>query len=142
MNRYVALMLTITVVIAFMMVFAGPVAHFVQRHPTVRMLALSFLLLIGLTLIVAKGSMCIFQKATSILRWDFLYSWRWSISGCAKNRSRFRCTSDTPPIAPHMVQRKHELQSKRFAEYRVLLNVVSISPALHHSSTRTFTSAC
>jgi predicted tellurium resistance membrane protein TerC len=45
-------MLTITVVIAFMMVFAGPVAHFVQRHPTVRMLALSFLLLIGLTLIV------------------------------------------------------------------------------------------
>jgi predicted tellurium resistance membrane protein TerC len=38
--------------IAFMMVFAGTVAHFVQRHPTVKMLALSFLLLIGLTLLV------------------------------------------------------------------------------------------
>jgi predicted tellurium resistance membrane protein TerC len=42
----------VIVAIAFMMVFAGTVAHFVQRHPTVKMLALSFLLLIGLTLIV------------------------------------------------------------------------------------------
>jgi predicted tellurium resistance membrane protein TerC len=42
----------VTVAIVFMMVFAGPVAHFVERHPTVKMLALSFLLLIGLTLIV------------------------------------------------------------------------------------------
>jgi predicted tellurium resistance membrane protein TerC len=42
----------VIVAIAFMMVFAGPVGHFVQRHPTVKMLALSFLLLIGLTLIV------------------------------------------------------------------------------------------
>lgn len=38
--------------IIFMIVFAGPVARFVERHPTVKMLALSFLLLIGLTLIV------------------------------------------------------------------------------------------
>jgi predicted tellurium resistance membrane protein TerC len=42
----------VVVAIAFMMFFAGPVARFVQRHPTVKMLALSFLLLIGLTLIV------------------------------------------------------------------------------------------
>ena len=34
------------------MVFAGPVSNFVERHPTVKMLALSFLLLIGVTLIV------------------------------------------------------------------------------------------
>lgn len=38
--------------VIFMMVFAGPVSNFVERHPTVRMLALSFLLLIGVTLIV------------------------------------------------------------------------------------------
>jgi predicted tellurium resistance membrane protein TerC len=44
----------VIVAIAFMMVFAGAVAHFVQRHPTVKMLALSFLLMIGLTLI-AEG---------------------------------------------------------------------------------------
>jgi predicted tellurium resistance membrane protein TerC len=42
----------VIVAIGFMMVFAGAVAGFVQRHPTVKMLALSFLLLIGLTLLV------------------------------------------------------------------------------------------
>jgi predicted tellurium resistance membrane protein TerC len=34
-----------------MMVFARPVSEFVDRHPTVKMLALSFLLLIGVALI-------------------------------------------------------------------------------------------
>jgi predicted tellurium resistance membrane protein TerC len=42
----------VVVAIIFMMGFAGPVGAFVQRHPTVKILALSFLLLIGLTLIV------------------------------------------------------------------------------------------
>ena len=37
-----------------MMVFAGPISEFVDQHPTVKMLALSFLLLIGVTL-VAEG---------------------------------------------------------------------------------------
>ena len=37
-----------------MMVCAGPISRFVERHPTVKMLALSFLLLIGVTLI-AEG---------------------------------------------------------------------------------------
>jgi predicted tellurium resistance membrane protein TerC len=34
-----------------MLIAAGSVAAFVNRHPTVKMLALSFLLLIGMTLI-------------------------------------------------------------------------------------------
>ena len=42
----------VVVAIAFMMFFAGPVGAFVSRHPTIKMLALSFLLLIGLTLLV------------------------------------------------------------------------------------------
>ena len=42
----------VVVAIFFMMFFAAPVGGFVQRHPTIKMLALSFLLLIGLTLIV------------------------------------------------------------------------------------------
>lgn len=42
----------VVVSIAFMMVFAAPVSGFVARHPTIKMLALSFLLLIGMTLIV------------------------------------------------------------------------------------------
>jgi predicted tellurium resistance membrane protein TerC len=37
--------------VGFMMLFAEPVSRFVDRHPTVKMLALSFLLLIGVMLI-------------------------------------------------------------------------------------------
>lgn len=44
----------VVVAIVFMMVFASPISHFVERRPTVKMLALSFLLLIGMTL-VAEG---------------------------------------------------------------------------------------
>lgn len=42
------------VAVAVMMVFAGVVGDFVERHPTVKMLALSFLILIGVML-VAEG---------------------------------------------------------------------------------------
>ena len=42
----------VVVAITFMMIFAAPVGGFVHRHPTIKMLALSFLLLIGLTLVV------------------------------------------------------------------------------------------
>jgi predicted tellurium resistance membrane protein TerC len=44
----------VVVAVIFMMFFAGPISAFVERHPTVKMLALSFLLLIGVTLI-AEG---------------------------------------------------------------------------------------
>ena len=42
----------VVVAVIFMMIFAAPVGAFVARHPTIKMLALSFLLLIGLTLVV------------------------------------------------------------------------------------------
>jgi predicted tellurium resistance membrane protein TerC len=41
----------VVVAVGFMMVFAKPISEFVERHPTVKMLALSFLLLIGVALI-------------------------------------------------------------------------------------------
>jgi predicted tellurium resistance membrane protein TerC len=44
----------VMIAVGFMMVFAGAVGDFVHRHPTVKMLALSFLLMIGLSL-VAEG---------------------------------------------------------------------------------------
>ncbi len=44
----------VVVSIIVMMMFAGSIGAFVQRHPTVKMLALSFLLLIGVTLL-AEG---------------------------------------------------------------------------------------
>ena len=40
--------------VGFMMLFAAPISNFVEQHPTFKMLALSFLLLIGFTLI-AEG---------------------------------------------------------------------------------------
>ena len=44
----------VIIAVAIMMFSAGAVSDFVNRHPTVKMLALSFLLLIGMTLI-AEG---------------------------------------------------------------------------------------
>jgi predicted tellurium resistance membrane protein TerC len=41
----------VVLAVVFMMLFAGVISDFVQRHPTLKMLALSFLLLIGVTLI-------------------------------------------------------------------------------------------
>lgn len=44
----------VVISIVAMMFFAGPIGKFVERHPTIKMLALCFLLLIGFTL-VAEG---------------------------------------------------------------------------------------
>jgi predicted tellurium resistance membrane protein TerC len=47
------IMIAAVIIAAIMMIVSsGPLAHFVDQHPTVKMLALSFLLLIGFTLIV------------------------------------------------------------------------------------------
>jgi len=55
MADYVTIMIAAIVIAVFTMLFASTsIADFVERHPTVKMLALSFLLLIGLSLI-AEG---------------------------------------------------------------------------------------
>lgn len=52
MVDHILIMVIAVIIAAVVMVFvAGPVSHFVEHHPTVKMLALSFLLLIGFTLI-------------------------------------------------------------------------------------------
>jgi len=48
------MMLSIVLAIGVMLRYAGTVSAFVDRHPTLKMLALSFLILIGVTL-VAEG---------------------------------------------------------------------------------------
>jgi predicted tellurium resistance membrane protein TerC len=48
------MIIAVVIAVIVMMVFAGPVSGFVERHPTIKMLALSFLLLIGVNLI-AEG---------------------------------------------------------------------------------------
>lgn len=42
----------VVVAVLIMMLSAGPISDFVNRHPTIKILALSFLLLIGFTLVV------------------------------------------------------------------------------------------
>jgi predicted tellurium resistance membrane protein TerC len=55
MAEDIAIMITAVVVaVGVMLVSAGPISDFVEQHPTVKMLALSFLLLIGFSL-VAEG---------------------------------------------------------------------------------------
>lgn len=55
MTEHIPIMVVaILIAMAIMILSAEPVSGFVQRHPTVRMLALAFLLLIGITL-VADG---------------------------------------------------------------------------------------
>ena len=44
----------VIIAVGVMLVSAGAISDFVERHPTVKMLALSFLLLIGVSL-VAEG---------------------------------------------------------------------------------------
>ncbi|MGH2531380.1 MAG: TerC family protein [Thermomicrobiales bacterium] len=48
------MIVAVVVAVAVMLVASGPLSEFVQHHPTVKMLGLSFLLLIGMSL-VAEG---------------------------------------------------------------------------------------
>ena len=51
----VIMILAVVLSVVIMMLFATPVANFVNRHPTIQMLGLAFLILIGFTLI-AEGA--------------------------------------------------------------------------------------
>lgn len=50
-NEVAIMIIAITAAVAVMMFAAEPIGTFVDRHPTIKMLALSFLILIGLALI-------------------------------------------------------------------------------------------
>jgi len=60
-DQIMVMVIAVMIAVGFMMVFAGAVSDFISKHPTVKMLALSFLLLIGTTLI-AEGFHVHFQK--------------------------------------------------------------------------------
>lgn len=60
-DHIMVMVIAVMLAVGFMMIFAGSVSSFISKHPTVKMLALSFLLLIGTTLI-AEGFHVHFQK--------------------------------------------------------------------------------
>jgi predicted tellurium resistance membrane protein TerC len=53
-NQLPVMIAAVVIAVGVMMFAAGPIGNFVARHPTIKMLALSFLLLIGMSLI-AEG---------------------------------------------------------------------------------------
>jgi predicted tellurium resistance membrane protein TerC len=53
-DEIAVMVVAVILAVAVMMIFAEPVSRFIDRHPTMKMLALSFLLLIGVNLI-AEG---------------------------------------------------------------------------------------
>ncbi|HUP90716.1 MAG TPA: TerC family protein, partial [Solimonas sp.] len=50
-NRIPVMVAAIVLAVIVMMFFSGPVGNFVDRHPTIKILALSFLILIGMALV-------------------------------------------------------------------------------------------
>ncbi|MGC9325956.1 MAG: TerC family protein [Desulfomonilia bacterium] len=50
-NRVIVMVIAIMIAVAFMMIASGAIIRFIEKHPTIKMLALSFLLLIGIALI-------------------------------------------------------------------------------------------
>ena len=53
-DKLMVMVVAVVIAVIFMMWFSGKISDFVEDHPTIKMLALSFLLLIGVTLI-AEG---------------------------------------------------------------------------------------
>lgn len=50
-NQLTVMVTAVIIAVGFMMLFAGKISVFVEKHPTIKMLALSFLLLIGVALL-------------------------------------------------------------------------------------------
>ncbi len=50
-DKIPVMIIAIVIAVGIMMISAGPVSNFVERHPTVKILALSFLILIGVALL-------------------------------------------------------------------------------------------
>jgi predicted tellurium resistance membrane protein TerC len=51
-NDLAIMIIAVVIAVIFMMFFSGSISNFVENHPTIKILALSFLLLIGFTLVV------------------------------------------------------------------------------------------
>ena len=70
------MVIAVIVSILIMMIFAQPINNFVNRNPTIQMLALSFLILIGFMLIAEGAHLSntiIFNKTVGIIPKGYLY---------------------------------------------------------------------
>ena len=74
-NEPAVMIAAVVIAVGIMLVSATPISRFVNDHPTVKMLALSFLLLIGMSLF-AEASVCTSRRGTSTSLWPSRSSWR------------------------------------------------------------------
>ena len=51
-NEIMVMITAVVIAVGIMLLSAGEISDFVNQHPTIKMLALSFLLLIGVTLLI------------------------------------------------------------------------------------------
>ncbi|MGB5271146.1 MAG: TerC family protein, partial [Eudoraea sp.] len=70
------MVIAVIISIIIMMVFANPVSNFVNKHPAIQMLALSFLILIGFMLITEGAHLSnteVFQQHVGTIPKGYLY---------------------------------------------------------------------
>ena len=89
----------VVIAVGVMMFAAGPISDFVARHPTIKMLALSFLLLIGMSLI-AEGLRPPHPQGVHLLR-DGVLGLRRDAQSC---RSASAATRATDPSSSDLCQ--------------------------------------
>jgi len=87
----------VIIALVFMLIFAGSISDFIHRHPTLKMLALSFLLLIGFAL-VAEG----FHK--EIPKGYIYFAMAFSV-GVEVLNLRVRARQKSPPVQLHQPYR-------------------------------------
>jgi len=70
------MILSVIISIVIMMAFAGTVSHFVNKHPTIQILGLSFLILIGVMLLAESSHLAhvvIFEQEVGVIPKGYLY---------------------------------------------------------------------
>jgi len=87
----------VIIALVFMLIFSGRISGFIQKHPTLKMLALSFLLLIGCAL-VAEG----FHK--EIPKGYIYFAMAFSV-GVESLNIRLRAKQPAPKVALHQPYR-------------------------------------
>ncbi len=99
MTDHVAIMIiAVITAVVLMLIAAGPLANFIKRNPTIVMLALGFLLLIGTTLI-AEGFGFHFPKGYIYTAMAFSGAVE-ALNGLARKRNPPRPPASEPPAKP------------------------------------------
>ena len=96
-NNVGVMIAAVVIALGVMLVFAGAISDFVNRHPTLKMLALSFLILIGVTLVG--------ESLGQHIPKGFIYFSMAFAFGVEILNLRLRAKQKTPPVELHQPYR-------------------------------------